>query len=378
MFFKRFVTGLAVTALFAPQLSFAATSQQLLDRAVTLSVAQSQPLATTMDVNFTYNYRPVARGEHGGGLKVHVVATSEVLPRTSLLADSEQRFRVESVELIGAEVLGLFGTTNRWKDPMAFEMKKIGNVYYVRLASLSDDMRTLIAQAEIPGLNLDQIVGRWLQIDLDHVEQSLSDALPVGANIELTTEAQENFTRQFLPLVQKPGVLRVVRLESRTNRNGVMYSRVQFQVNPRFWTELEAVLRKQIEKDLAGLKTSSRSAYNTQYTAQMKELRTTLALVRAHVAKIRMIAVLNEQTGMIERVESAGTFTQPSYSEQYVGRRLAKRLVGYNTFGFNLVSSMKLVADRSLVAPTGFVTLDSLVQLAKQKFEAMSSPSVAE
>lgn len=377
MFFKRFVTGLAVTALFAPQLSLAATSQQLLDRAFEMSVAQRQPMATTVDFTFTYNYRPVARGEHGGGVKVHVVATNEVLPRTSLLvADQEQRIRVESVDLMGAQVLGL-GASAVWKDPVSFEMKKIGTVYYVRVASVSDEARALIRQAEIP-LDLDNVVGRWLQIDPDRLQQSLENALPVGGtSLEFSTQAQEDLMRQLLPVIEKPGLLRVVRVESRTKRDGAMYSRVQFQLNPRLWTELETIFRKQIEKDLASLKTQNRKAYNTQYAAQLKDLRTTLNMIRAKLAKVRMVAVVSEGTGRVERIEAGGKFVEPSYSETYVGRRLVKKLVGYNEIGFTLISAIKSVPDRQLVVPTTFVTLESLIELFKQQMSAnFVTPSV--
>lgn len=371
MFIKRFLTGVACAALFVPQLSWAATSQQLLDRAVSLSATSRAPQASTFDLTFSYNYRPVARGEQGGGVKVHMIVNSEVFPRATAMGDSEQRFRVESVEVMGAPELAELGGAMKWKDPASFEIKKIGQTYYVRIASLSDDVRGMIQGLEIPGLNLDMVVGRWLQLDLDRLQESLQEVLPSSSEVNLSVSSQEDLTRQLMSVAQKPGTLRAVRLESRTNRSGVMYSRIQFQINARFWTELETLLRKQIEKDLAAVKVSDRKAYNTQYAAQTKELRTVMTKVRAKLANVRMIAVLNEQTGMIERVEAAGKMTEPSYSQTYSGTRLVKRLAGYNDFNFTLISAMKVVPNRDVVAPNVFTTFESLLQMAKQQFEAM-------
>lgn len=374
---KRFLTGVACAAVFVPQLSWAATSQQLLDRAVTLSATSRAPQANTLDLTFSYNYRPVVRGEQGGGVKVHMIVNSEVFPRATAVGDSDQRFRVESVEVMGAPELAALGGAMKWKDPVSFEIKKIGQTYYVRIASLSDDLRGMIQGLEIPGLNLDMVVGRWLQLDLDRLQQNLQEMLPSSNEVSLSVSSQEDVTRQLMSVAQKPGVLRAVRLESRTNRGGVMYSRVQFQINARVWTELETLLRKQIEKDLAPLKLTNRKAYNTQYAAQTKELRTMMTKVRAKVAKVRMVAVLNEQTGMIERVEAAGKMTEPSYSQTSSGNRLVKRLTGYNDFSFTLISSLKAMPNRDVVAPSAFTTFESLLQMAKQQFELMM-PSVEE
>ncbi len=379
MFIKRLATGMACTALLAPQFVLAATPQQLLDRAASMSLTRQQPQVSTVDVTFNFNYRPITAGQQAGGVKVHIIANAETLPRSQVSFDTEQRLRVESLEVMGAQELGL-GMSMRWKDPASFEMKKIGNIYYLRVASLSDEVRTMINNLQVSGLNLDHIVGRWLQIDVDQLQQSLQEVFPMTGELKISGQSQEDITRQLLPIVQKPGLLRAVRLESRTNRGGVMYSRVQFQVNPVLWTQLETMLRKQIEKDLASLKTTDRKAYNTQYAAQTKELRTAFASIRTRMNKIRMVAVVNEQTGMIERVEAAGKFVEPSYTEQYASARstrLVKRLSGYNEFGFTLISAMKTVANRQLTSPTEFTTLQSLIQMAKQKVEAMNAVPVA-
>lgn len=371
MFIKRFLLGLAGAALFVPQLSWAATSQQLLDRAVSLSATSRASQASTFDLTFSYKYRPVARGEQGGEIKFHMIVNSEVFPRTVAVGDSDQRFRVESVEVAGASEFAALGGVMKWKDPASFEIKKIGQTYYVRIASLSDDVRGMIQGLEIPGLNLDMVVGRWLQLDLNRLQDSLQEMLPSSGEVNLSVSSQEDLTRQLMSIAQKPGALRAVRLESRMNRGGVMYSRIQFQINARVWTELETLLRKQIEKDLASLKLTNRKAYNTQYAAQTKELRTMMTKVRAKVASVRMIALLNEQTGMIERVEAAGKMTEPSYSQTYSGTRFVKRLAGYNDFSFTLISAMKTIPNRDVVAPSTFTTFESLLQMAKQQFELM-------
>jgi hypothetical protein len=371
MFIKRFLLGLAGAALFVPQLSWAATSQQLLDRAVSLSATSRASQASTFDLTFSYNYRPVARGEQGGGIKVHMIVNSEVFPRATAVGDSDQRFRVESVEVTGASEFAALGGVMKWKDPASFEIKKIGQTYYVRIASLSDDLRGMIEGLEFPGLNLDMVVGRWLQLDLDRLQEGLQEMLPSSDEVNLSVSSQEDLTLQLMSIAQKPGALRAVRLESRMNRGGVMYSRIQFQINARVWTELETLLRKQIEKDLASLKLTNRKAYNTQYAAQTKELRTMMTKVRAKMASVRMIALLNEQTGMIERVEVAGKMTEPSYSQTYSGTRFVKRLAGYNDFSFTLISAMKTIPNRDVVAPSTFTTFESLLQMAKQQFELM-------
>lgn len=370
---KRFMVALALLAMLAPQISLAATPQQLLDRATTLSL-NPQPRVGTLDFNLSFHYRPVVRGEQMGDVKVHIILTNEQLPRGQGMMDSDQRLRVESFSLSAAPELGI-PAAQTWKDPISFESKMISGVSYVRIASISDELRTLIQGAQIPGFDLNNVVGRWLRIDKNSIQQALKDVLPMEAMTTLPSiQNQQDLLRTWRPVLQKAGLLRAIRLESKTTRQGIVYDRIQFQINTRLWTDLENLLRKQIEMQLVSLKVRDRKAYNAEFARQTTELRTLMNTFRREVAKIRFIAVVNERTGEIERVEAAGKTTQPDYREEYVNGRFVKRLKGYNEFTYSFVSALRRVSDHPVAAPTDFVTVESLIQWFKDK---LNEPTVS-
>jgi len=373
----RLMTGLATVAVLVPQLAFAATPQQMLDRAVRLRLGMENPIpqAMTIDMNMHVAYQPsrsLSRKliEESGArtttdsLRLQVVIEGELFPRAgSITQDAQGRIRLVKLVSTGAQVMDL-------SNLAIFEWKTIDEVFYVRIAEVSPALREELSSIGADLSLLEGAIGMWLKFDPDALADFAKDGLPLGANSTFTVNPS---IRSWESLGRMLPLLQVVRVEKKVTRGTEVYSRMAVRLHPGFWTRLEQQLIKMVEEELADLKTSSPREYTKQRTQRIREIRTSLQASRLKVNKLRLVVMINDRTGRVERVEGAFQDKSPSYAYVYRGNKAVKIVQGQETINIQFAGGMRGIEAKTLVEPTPFVTLQDLIQrFMNMRMDAMS------
>lgn len=359
----RFISGLAVTAFLAPQLMFAATPQQMLDQAVRLAV--EHPVAQHMSVDFTVDgsFKP-SRGlsrrdiESSGArikastFQLRLVIDGEAYPHADAMgSDGQGRIRLVKVTSTGEPAINL-------SNLASLEWKSMGDVFYIRIADVSSELRAYLQQTGMEISALNSAVGTWLKIDPQSLASAIQNALPMSGAATISAHS----TSDFEQLARALPIFQLVKVEKQVKQGAQTYTRLSVRLHPGFWTRLDQALAKSIDADLQDLKAISPKEYTKQRAIRLASMRKSLKETRTSAAKLRLVLMINNQSGRIERAEGAWQDTTPSRVTVYRGDRSVKLVEGQETVQVHFTSSLQTTPVQTIQEPTPFVTLESLVQ----------------
>lgn len=375
----RFISGLAATAFLAPQLMLAATPQQTLDQAVRLSI--ERPVAQSMSVDFTVDgsFKP-SRGlarrdaEFSGArtkastFQARLIVEGEMYPHADAKgSDGQGRIRLMKVVSTGEPSVN-------FSNLGSIEWKVMGEVFYVRIADVSAELRAYMQETGMEASVLNGAVGMWLKIDPQGLASAIQNALPMSGAATLTAHSTSDFEQlaRVLPLFQ------VVKVEKKVTQGTQTYTRLSVRLHPGFWTRLDQALAKSIDADLRELKAFSPKEYPKQRALRFAAMRKSLKETRTSLTKLRLVLMINNQSGRIERVEGAWQDTTPAYVTVYRGNRSVKLVEGQETVKVRFVGSMQSARAQSVQEPTPFVTLETLIQNFMSSMMGGESASIEE
>lgn len=374
----RLMTGLATVAILAPQMAFAATPQQILDRAVRLSVEQPMPQSMVIDMNVRGNYVP-SRGlsrqtiiDSGAkttpsSFHVQAIFEGESFPRgNAMQQDGQGRIRIVKLTSTEEPAMNL-------ENLGSLEWKTINKVFYARIADISPSVREQLRATGVDLSQLERAIGIWLKFDPNALAEFIQESLPIEISATPVTRTSVSNWEKFARLSP---FLQVVRVEKKGTQGSETYTRLVVRVHPTFWTRLEQQMIKLVEEELKSLKTSSPREYIKTRAARVREIRTSLQAARIDVNKFRFVVVINDRTGRMERIEGAMQDKSPSHAYIYRGSKLVKIVQGQQTLNFQFVGTMRGIEDKTIIEPTPFVTLQDLIQrLMNMRAEATTESS---
>lgn len=376
MFKTRFFTGLATTALLVPQLTLAATPQQMLDQAVRLSVQQPVSQSLMLDVTVDGSFKPSRslsrRDAESSGARtaassfqVHLIVEGEMYPHADAMGvDGQGRVRLVKVSSTGEPAVNLsnLGT---------IEWKAMGDVFYIRIAEISSELRAYAQQTGLEASMLDKAVGTWLKIDPQGLGSFLQQALPAGGNVTVTTRSTNDLEKlaHTLPLFQ------LVKMEKKVVQGDQTFTRLSVRIHPSLWTRLDQTMVKSIEQDLQSLKQSSPRQYAKERATRVAAMRKSLKESRAAFTKMRLVLLVNDHSGRVERVEGSWQDSMPSYTYVYRGSRSVKVVEGQEAVQVRFAATMQQIEAKVVQEPTPFVTLEALLQNLMSSFMGGSPES---
>lgn len=358
----RLLAGFATTALLVPQLTFAASPQQTLDQAARLLVehptAQNVSLDITMDGSFVPSRRLSRRDAEASGARTtptsfqtHIIVEGSLFPHANANGvDGQGRIRLVKVASTGEPVVDL-------SNLGSVEWRVIGDVFYIRIASISSELRTYMQGTGLDIHMLDGAVGTWLKIDPQGLTSFIQQALPVSGAATITTHSSNDLEKllRTLPLFQ------LVKMEKNVTQGDQTYTRLSVRLHPGFWTRLEKMLAASIETDLQDLKAFSPREYPKQRALRLAAMRKSLKETRTSFTNMRLILMVNTRSGRIERMEGAWQETMPSYAYLYRGNRSVKILEGQEKVQIRFAGSLQTIETRTVQEPTPFVTIEALI-----------------
>ena len=358
----RLLAGFATAALLVPQLAFAASPQQTLDQAVRLlaehPTAQNVSLDITMDGSFVPSRRLSKRDAEASGARTvptsfqtHLIVEGSLFPHADANGvDGQGRIRLVKVTSTGEPVVDL-------SDLGSIEWRVIGDVFYVRIAGISSELRAYMQGMGLDIHMLDGAVGTWLKIDPQGLTSFIQQALPVSGAATITTHSSNDLEKllRTLPLFQ------LVKIEKKVVQGDQTYTRLSVRIHPGFWTRLDKMLAKSIEADLQDLKAFSPREYPKQRALRLATMRKSLKETRTSFTNMRLILMINTRSGRIERVEGAWQESVPSYAYLYRGNRSVKVLQGQEKVQIRFAGSLREIEMRAVQEPTPFVTIEALI-----------------
>lgn len=319
-FFCKAVTSIGVAALFAPSLALAATPQQLLSASI-VSMNAHPATRVTGTINITVSERAWTKVHTPSSGLIGISFDYRVVSSTGSLQEGEGRFTLEkfsykTVPPPNATLLTLTPTEISLPEPIAIDWKTTNRTMYLLINSLPQQFIDMAAAMDV---DVTVFVGKWLSFDLSMLEELVKEKESPSAEMLLD--------HKKLSALQNPFQLRYVEKRYK-NAKGEDMLRLRVRLNPSMIWGLQQAEIKAVNR-LALDRWKQISAINKRYA----ELRRTLS-------HFQLVAIVNQTTGALDRIEIGGSETKPKKTCTWSTRLV--RTVCTNTYSQTVKVSIGL------------------------------------
>jgi hypothetical protein len=162
------------------------------------------------------------------------VIDGETYPHADAMgSDGQGRIRLVKVASTGEPAMNL-------SDLASIEWKSMGDVFYIRIADVSPELRTYLQQAGMEVSALNSAVGTWLKIDPQSLASAIQNALPMSGAATISAHS----TSDFEQLARALPIFQLVKVEKQVKQGAQTYTRLSVRLHPGFWTRLDQALAK--------------------------------------------------------------------------------------------------------------------------------------
>lgn len=337
---KILMSGLLIVGTISPQLVLAATPQQLLNEAFTKFVAVG-PRRIDVEMGLGISTRPYKRSEKAEEFSTRLFMTQRMVPAAASSTNGEGRIVIKDAKSQGSS------DSFSLPEPITFQWKMIDRVLYVRLEKFPESLAFLLKEE---GKDVSSVIGQWIRIDVP--ESVLRQGLATG--LMGTSSMPE--VMKLMNVLKGKTLIQVVGVEKREVRaNGDKVLRLVVRLNPQVITLMQREDLKAIAKNDPQRRQKIQAITKT-YTDMQKMLR-----------KIRMIAIVNQTTGALERVEFGMKSSEPAKTctLNYKTERMVCPATGTKTTTLSLGMSFLKDSGSPISTPENTKTLDELLKLMR-------------
>lgn len=334
-------------ALLAPTATLAAPTQQQLDDALAHLTTQ-RPLAIQGTINVTETERSYTRKYAPQNSSGKMSFSARFLAENNNHTDSEGRISLDSATLSSS--------TGTLTNAGSFDWRAIAGTTYLFVGLPAQTLEPLAST----GFDLSPVLNTWVRID-GSTSTSAEEPSPLGSLSALPVvssiaEAKSAGTDANGDMSLR-GRLRVLRVESTsTDANGHKISRVRLTPHyANIWKEQQAKRADAIKNLRGAERRQALTDINTQYND-----------LRSALQPVHIVAVIDETTSSIQRIEIGGTQRKPTQqcdfaanSFAYVCKNVALKTTTY-AIGLNVLPA----ATTAIVAPATSTSLEQILNSA--------------
>ncbi|MCK9360965.1 DsbA family protein [Patescibacteria group bacterium] len=300
---RRFTAATLLPVLLGlpmPSLAATPTPQQALTEALKSELTRSAG-SLQMAGRVNVDYKPYKRGEPAGTGHVAFSMNARTLPTTDGAkptlknVQSEGRFAIES-----ADLSGLPDSPEGFKleSPLSVQWKIVDGTFYVQLEKAPS---SLVSMWQDLGMDLNQIIGRWVKFSADENElpdEVFAETAPADF-IKLISSGDVARSLRMKNFFDRNPILQVTRVEKRfKNAAGEDIWRMRVRVNPAVVTFFYNEAYRDLPKS------------GTSRTEALKSLNASFAKIRLTLARTSMAANVNVAKKFIERFEVGGKYPE--------------------------------------------------------------------
>jgi hypothetical protein len=338
--------------LVAPAIVFAATPQQVLDKALA-SANVSQASEKNLTGKIDWQLTPASSRYKDRATKGHaeIVFQMSAFPRTATSTDRDIKLQVPVLRITDAKGAQSVSTS------IGLNFRTIGGVLYTQISSLPTN---LAEQAGAFGIDAAMIVGKWIRVDGQEVTQALGQGLSLPGGSSFSFSAGEGDPSALLSVLSTKNALRVSRVEKKwkDTKTGHNMMRMRVTINPAWITALQQNMVKQIPKNDPDRKTKT------------KEIQKNITDLRTLARSLVLVVNVNATDFVITRLEGDAKLTQPSYESVWQNNKTKQVLIGKETIHVVFGLDNRIVADRAVEVPAEST---SLMDLFAQLFQSGAS-----
>ncbi len=343
--FKRWFAAISLATIAIPWSAMAATSDQLLDKAVK-SMDGMTSYKMDFEMNMDIGERVIGKPKDGMTGQIKIRISSRILDKEN----GEGRLALDRFTISGKES----GSEISFNldQPVAIDWIITDKKLYF---NLSQAPATLLDFAhDTLGLDLSPLVGTWIGIDMPNGVNDIKD-LPLLSSTAVTRDLPQNLGEQAA--IRKLPIFRVNSIEKRMkNASGDDILRLRVRVNPSLIYAVQQAEIKALPRD---------KYYRTELTALNKRY----VELRTNLAKIGMAINLNVTKNRVDRMELGGNIQEPTQTCTYDARlkRNVCKTSSIRTYKFSVGINIAPAGSTPVTAPFMWKTVEEIMSLLEPK-----------
>lgn len=315
------------------------TPQQILNEAV-LSAASALPLRIDADATVKFTVKAKTKDGASGSGELHATMRN----RTLSASMTEGQVSLDRYLSQGNPDVAPFSALT---EPLALQWKKIAANSYIRISGIPTSMTDPLQQI---GLDISPALNRWVLLDTNTTSPSL---LP-SADMFNGFEQGQNLLQKQLKSVSNVPLFRVQRVERRdTTPQGQRLVRLRVIINPAFIAASKKI-------DIAQLTSKGKDR-----TDDLREIQKEYAAMQAAAHATHIVAIVDEQTRTLQRIELGGKNVQPKKECTYTSssHREVCKTTSVMTYTYAIGITFTKDSGEAIEQPTDALPFSKIMEL---------------